>query len=105
MIWKVASENRDNNRRGCRTLSVAGRFHRPALQIESQNKGLPGRKQATLIPEIRQKKVSNMLDLSVILVTLGTPGFRGKTEDGRFAHFLFVGRIRHGFERVTGDDC
>ena len=50
------------------------------------------------------KKIANLLDLSVIFVTLGTPD-SGEMEDGRFAHFLFVGRIRHGFERVTGDYC
>jgi len=55
------------------------------------------RREGDPIPDIRQKKSANLLDLSVIFVTLGTPGFLGKTEDGRFAHFLFVGRIRHGF--------
>jgi len=49
------------------------------------------------MPDIQQIKFANLLDLSAIFVTLGTPGFLGKTEDGRFAHFLFVGRIRHGF--------
>jgi hypothetical protein len=59
------------------------------------------------LPPFRRtaKEIANLLDLSVIFVTLGTPRIQGKTEDGRFAHFLFVGRISHGFERVTGDDC
>jgi hypothetical protein len=45
--------------------------------------GLAQNKQASLIPGIGQKKVANLLDLSVILVTLGTPRIQGK--NGRWA--------------------
>jgi hypothetical protein len=47
-----------------------------------KTRACPTKKEGAPIPDIQQKKFANLLDLSVIFVTLGTPGFRGKRKMG-----------------------
>ena len=45
----------------------------------------------------------NLLDLSVIFVTLPSPRIEGEGKWAGSAHFLFVAQIYYGFEWVTGE--